>query len=380
CAARGAQEAVRGRDELGRDAGLVGGMAGVADDAQVGLGPALVQLVRRDHRADDVVTALDDDGRHVCEHAHVVEQLVLVREKAAVHEVVGLDARGRERELVLAELPRALLVGPERARRALPDRPGAGRGKPRRAVVREQAAVIGGEQIAALVFRDRRQIVLPALGEDHARAVLVEPLELLAPQQKNAAQHELADGLRMLLGVCERERAAPGPAEDEPARYTQVRAQALGGGGEMPGRVRLERRVRPAAPRAALIENADAVAGRVEEAPRVDVAAAARAAVHEQRRFTRGIAALLVVDRVTVADVEKARVVGLDRRIKRLRLHLRENPRTRRRFVTGGGRAYTAWQLVESGRIVAVDSARSDRLQSDRGLERGCHLDAWSAT
>ena len=121
----------------------------------------------------------------------------------------------------------------------------------------------------------------------------------------------------MRLRVRERERAAPRPAEDEPAIDLEMAAQALHVGDEMPGRVGFERGMRAAAPRAALIEHDDAVAGGIEEPPRIDVAAAAGTAVHEHRGLAARVARLLVVHLVAVADGEVAAVERFDRRILR---------------------------------------------------------------
>src|SRR6185503_8761683 len=160
------------------------------------------------------------------------------------------------------------------------------------------------EEIVALRRRNRRDVPLPLVRKQQARAELIEPLELDLPQQKDAAQHELADGSRVRLCVRQRERAAPRPAEYEPALDGQVLPQALHVGHEMPGGVRLERGVRPAPSRAALIEHHDPVALGVEESPRVDVAAAARTAVDEERGLALAVARLLVIDLVAVADGE----------------------------------------------------------------------------
>ena len=62
--------------------------------------------------------------------------------------------------------------------------------------------------------------------------------------------------------------------------------------------------MRAAAAAAALVEQEDAVARRVEEAPRLRVAARARPAVQEHDRLALGIAAFLPVDLVAVADRE----------------------------------------------------------------------------
>src|SRR5262245_18871579 len=90
-------------------------------------------------------------------------------------------------------------------------------------------------------------------------------------------------------------------------------AQPLHVGNEVPRRVGRQRSMRSAAARAALIEDDDAIACGIEEAARVDVAAAAGPAVHEQRRLALRVAGLLVIDLVAVADGEIAAVERLDR-------------------------------------------------------------------
>src|SRR5262245_31239367 len=89
----------------------------------------------------------------------------------------------------------------------------------------------------------------------------------------------------------------------------------------MPGRIRFERCMRAAPARAALIERDDAIASGIEETPRVDVTAAAGTAVDEQGRLAVGVARLLVIELVAVADGEIARVERLDRRILRPGAH-----------------------------------------------------------
>ena len=70
-----------------------------------------------------------------------------------------------------------------------------------------------------------------------------------------------------------------------------------------------------AAAAAALVEQHHPVPGRIEELPDVGGASAAWTSVHEHRRLTRRVAALFPVDLLTVADVEQAVRVRLDRRI-----------------------------------------------------------------
>ena len=86
-----------------------------------------MQLEGRIDRAHDVVAPVHDDGRDAADLVDAVEQLILVREEAAIHEIVGFDARERQRELRCAELVLALDVRQQRARRAFPHGPRARR-------------------------------------------------------------------------------------------------------------------------------------------------------------------------------------------------------------------------------------------------------------
>ena len=62
--------------------------------------------------------------------------------------------------------------------------------------------------------------------EDGAQAVQ-EPVHLGAAAEEDAAQHQGGDVGGVGLGVGQRERGAPGAAEEQPAVDIQVGAQAL---------------------------------------------------------------------------------------------------------------------------------------------------------
>src|SRR6202011_5144253 len=87
-----------------------------------------------------------------------------------------------------------------------------------------QAAMIGGDEVAALAFRDRLQERLEGIGQDVGGAFLIEPEKLLAAKGKDAAKDQLADPLRMGLGIGEGQARAPRPAEKLPALDTEVNA------------------------------------------------------------------------------------------------------------------------------------------------------------
>ena len=95
--------------------------------------------------------------------------------KPLVDEVVAFDAGEGDRVVRLAEGGDARRVGQERERRALPHAPGARRREPHVRVGAGEALVVGGDHVAALVLRDRRDEVLEGVGQDVRGAFLVEP-------------------------------------------------------------------------------------------------------------------------------------------------------------------------------------------------------------
>src|SRR5262245_14340490 len=154
----------------------------------------------------------------------------------------------------------------------------------------------------------------------------------------------------MRLGIGQRQRATPGAAEHEPTIERKVPTQALHVRDEVPSRVGFERGMRAAPAGAALIEHDDPIALGSEEAPRVDVTAAARTTVDEQGRLAVGVARLLVVDLVAVADGEIARVERLDRRILRPGAH--DFP------------SYVPLPCISSLRLYSLNSERGARATS----------------
>src|SRR5262245_59030189 len=102
-------------------------MSRIRHDAQVRLGPGLVQVPGAARGAHDVEAALHDDGRDVPDLWYVVEELRFALEPAAVDEVVALDAREFRREFRIAEAPDVVLVQFHVRQRSFPDGPGTRR-------------------------------------------------------------------------------------------------------------------------------------------------------------------------------------------------------------------------------------------------------------
>jgi hypothetical protein len=162
--------------------------------------------------------------------------------------------------------------------------------------------------------------LLPGLGKNPARALLIKPADLFRANQEDAAQHQLRHSLGVRLRIRQAERAAPRATEHLPALDAEVRAQLLDVAHQMPGGVFLQARERRAAAAAALIEQHDAIARGIKEAPLLGLRAAARSAVQEHDRLALGVAALLEVELVQRRDGQPPTTIGFDLRVQGLPL------------------------------------------------------------
>ncbi|MNM43325.1 hypothetical protein D3C81_542050 [compost metagenome] len=210
-----------------------------------------------------------------------------------------------------------VVVHMQEAGRAFPHRPGLGRIQARCFVFAGQAAVEGGDQIVALHRRNRLEVVLPRIREQAVGAFLVEPFQFPAAQHEDAAQHQFGHALRMALRIGQRQGRAPAAAEHLPAIDLQVLAQFLDVGNEVPGGVVHQIGVRGGTTGAALVEQDDAVLGRVVELAHLVAAAAARPTMQHHHRLAVRVAALFEVQRVAVVDLQGADVVRGDGGVQR---------------------------------------------------------------
>jgi len=276
-----------------------------------------MQIPGAARRTDHVVATLHDDRRNVADALRVAQQLVVVPEEAAVHEVVAFDAREGQREGVLAAAGDVVGILMQETGGALPDGPCTRGLEPDTRILAGQPTMVGADEVAAFHLGNRREVMLPRIRIERAAAVLIEPLQLPAPQHEDAAQHQLGHPLGMRLRIGQRQRGAPGTAEHLPAFQCQMLAQALDVRNQVPSGVVDEFRMRRGASATALVEQHDAIGIRVEEAPALGIATAARPAMQEHHRLAVRIAALLVVQRMQRRDLQEAAVVGLDPGIKR---------------------------------------------------------------
>ena len=121
------------------------------------------QALRRG--TDHVVAPLDDRRRNVADARHVVEQLALAAQEAAIDEIMALDARQRQRELVLA--PLADVVGVARRKLVAASHTDQARAAAMRCalIAAGQPLVVRAQEVVALIGRDRVAIGLPAVRE-----------------------------------------------------------------------------------------------------------------------------------------------------------------------------------------------------------------------
>ena len=129
-----------------------------------------------------------------------------------------------------------------------------------------------------------------------------KPFDFTRAAEEHAAQDETEAALWHRLPVGQRQRAAPGAAEQKPLPDSQVFAQALQILNQMLGRVARDFTDRRRGAGTALVVQHDPEKIRVEEAAVFGRAAAARTAVQEHDRNAPGVSADLPVHRVDVVE------------------------------------------------------------------------------
>ena len=245
------------------------------------------------------------------------QDVVVAVQEAVVDEIVILQP-GEGAGIVGGAFP-GRPVGLERGQRILPRRPGPGIAGLDDQVAREQPAVIGGDQVAALVLGDRRHEAVPDIGPEQAGAAAIEPVEFGPGHQEHPAQRQVGRPVGMRLGIDQRQRRAPRAAEHDPAADPQGGADRLHVRDQIPGGVGGDAGMGPRPAAAALVEQHHPIGRRVEVPPHRRAAAAPRPAMDHDHRDPVRVAALFHIDPVPAADVQHALIEGVDRCVQNLR-------------------------------------------------------------
>ncbi len=154
---------------------------------------------------------MNDDGGDCADAADFLDELIVGAEKAAVDEVVALDSGEGGRVRVLLKLRHIVRIDPQEAGRAFPGRPGACRAGHDTGVPARQPLVVRAHHVGAFGLWNGLDVLLPLIRIQRRRSarVLIEPFELPAAQQEDAAQHQFGHASGMRFRVSQRQRGAP---------------------------------------------------------------------------------------------------------------------------------------------------------------------------
>jgi len=180
----------------------------------------------------------------------------------------------------------------------------------------DEAAIVGRQQIVAFVLRDEVVELALRLGKQDANTV-EKPVDLTFAAEKNTPQHQPTAVHGMRLGVGERQGRAPRTAEDQPGVDAEFASQRFHVGDQMRRGVVGQLAMRRGAAAAALVEQNDAVACRIEEPPLHRRGAGAGPAVHEQHRDAIRVAGRFPVDAMATCRFQHAAGIGGDERVER---------------------------------------------------------------
>lgn len=162
--------------------------------------------------------------------------------------------------------------------------------------------VVAGENIASLRFREEVSKGGPALRKQCADSILSPPvrLELAAKAYSPQQMAEASFRVSLCLGECE--EATPRASARGPTLDVEFPANDLDIAYEMLRCVGFERRIRLRASAAPLVEKDDPPHGRIVVAPVGWAKSGAGPAMKVEERNAFGIAALLVLEPVSLAD------------------------------------------------------------------------------
>ena len=129
-----------------------------------------------------------------------------------------------------------------------------------------------------------------------------EPLQFMWPAQEYAAQNHAGYICRILHGIGQRQRAAPGAAENQPLLDTEGAAQRINIVNQMGNGIFFDAALRFASAASALVEKNDAVKRGIKETSLIGIASAARAAMKKNNRLAVRVAALLIINLVIAGN------------------------------------------------------------------------------
>src|SRR5215472_1889964 len=170
-------------------------MASVVYHNQLRLRPSAVQIPGAAHRTDHIVATLDDDSGNSADTSHIVEELAVPAKEPLMEEIVAFDARQGDRGTRLAPLRDFVTIDAQMTRRGLPNRPGSGSPNGSLVVRACESLVVRANHVAPLGHRDGSDERLPLVRVKCCRPVrvLVEPIDLRAPRQKDSPENQFGD-------------------------------------------------------------------------------------------------------------------------------------------------------------------------------------------
>lgn len=290
---------VRGSHQRVGNARLGCGVAGVRHHYELCLGPGLVEFPGSCCRGHHIISALNDDARNLPQLVCVLQQLRVALKKSPVHEIMTFDPSKGEGEVINPECENSFLIRDQRQRRTFPLAPGAGTGQLLGYVLARQPTVVGRQKVVPLLHGNWFNELLPGVRKELIGSLLVEPLNLAAPQGEDAPQDQFGHPVRMGFGIGERQSGTPGSTGHLPAPNAKVLAKALHVGNQVPRGVVAELRMGGRLATAALVEQNDPISVRIMHLAKEWRDSATRPAVQHYHWFSSWIAALFKVDFVT---------------------------------------------------------------------------------
>ena len=166
----------------------------------------------------------------------------------------------------------------------------------------ENPAEVGIHRVSAFLRGQHAEEILGEAGMESRQHAEEPTFDFLAGAEESRAQHDAGDAAGMCLRIGQRQRRAPGAADDHPALNAEFLADHLHVRDQMRQRVVFASPLGPAAAGAALVEQHRVKALGIEQPAMIGLAAAAGTAVQIDRGDAVGAADGFDIDLVAVAD------------------------------------------------------------------------------